>query len=167
MAKNAVQVDKAAYDADPENVTKVETVVPGVGAVDTYWQTQYVDDVTQKPEEGTANYAFSLPVEEKDEESGETTWSVKRYEIDLSPKNRDAMLKAMAKYVEAAREIQAPARASAAASKAPGAAGHDLAAIREWAGKAGHEVAAKGRVPNRIIDLYYENNPNVKRPEGA
>ena len=74
-------------------------------------------------------------------------------EIDLSAKNADALRRAVARYVDAAR------RAPAAAARRPGrngrrpasANGTDPTAVREWAKSQGIEVKDRGRVPAELV----------------
>jgi hypothetical protein len=171
MATKATPVD--ASQADQPGVTKTSTHVPGVGDLDVYVKVEKVDDITESVTDDVATLRFAVPVwvepveadEEKGIEAEEGYWKVANREIDLGKKNRDAFLKALEKYVGASREIQTPAVRPAASSKSAAGAGHDLAAIREWAKKAGHEVADKGRVPNKVIDAYY-NATGKARPDG-
>ena len=75
------------------------------------------------------------------------------YEIDLSAKNAEALRKALARYVDAAR------RASGSAARRPGrsggraasAGGPEPTAVREWAKSQGIEVKDRGRVPAELV----------------
>jgi hypothetical protein len=75
------------------------------------------------------------------------------YEIDLSAKHAEALRKALAPYLGAAR------RASGSAARRPGrngrraasAAGPDATAVREWAKSQGIEVKDRGRVPAELV----------------
>ena len=75
------------------------------------------------------------------------------YEIDLSAKNADALRRAVARYVDAAR------RAPGAAARRPGRSGRkpasangtDSTAVREWAKSQGIEVKDRGRVPAELV----------------
>ena len=75
------------------------------------------------------------------------------YEIDLSAENADALRKALARYVDAAR------RAPGAATRRPGRSGRkpasangtDPTAVREWAKSQGIEVKDRGRVPAELV----------------
>ena len=72
------------------------------------------------------------------------------YEIDLSKKNRDAFVKALTPYLNAARKagkVQSR-RSSAKASE-------DLDAIRSWAKANGQKVADRGRIAQSVKDAYY------------
>ena len=77
------------------------------------------------------------------------------YEIDLSKKNRGAFEKALAPYLNAARKASS-ARTTARRSSAAGKSSkEDLEAIREWAKANGHEVAARGRIAQKVKDAFH------------
>ena len=75
------------------------------------------------------------------------------YEIDLSAKNAEALRKALASYIDAAR------RASGAAARRPARNGRRATstggpastAVREWAKSQGIEVKDRGRVPAELV----------------
>jgi Lsr2 len=75
------------------------------------------------------------------------------YEIDLSAEHADALRRALAPYVSAAR------RAPGAAARRPGRGGRrsagagaaDPVAVREWAKSQGIEVKDRGRVPAELV----------------
>ncbi len=75
------------------------------------------------------------------------------YEIDLSAEHAEALRKALAPYVSAAR------RAPAAAARRPGRSGRrttnvgapDPTSVREWAKSQGIEVKDRGRVPAELV----------------
>jgi Lsr2 len=80
-----------------------------------------------------------------------------RGEIDLSPKNAEALRKALEPYVSAAR------RASGSVARRPGrsgrraaTAGPDSTAVREWAKAQGIEVKDRGRVPAELVVKFKE-----------
>lgn len=75
------------------------------------------------------------------------------YEIDLSKKNAEGLVKALEPYVSAGRRV--------GGSRVPGGSGglaradkEQLKAIREWARANGHEVSDRGRVPQAVQDAY-------------
>lgn len=102
------------------------------------------------------------------------------YEIELSETNHKAMLSGLAKFTEHARHVGRYARARLApdakpvtvprtAGERPGRpespqAGKQTDAvaergrIRAWATEHGHPVAERGRLPGKIVALYYESN---------
>ena len=75
------------------------------------------------------------------------------YEIDLNAKHAEALRKALAPYLDAAR------RAPGSAARRPGRTGRrsatatapDPTAVREWAKSQGIEVKDRGRVPAELV----------------
>jgi len=78
------------------------------------------------------------------------------YEIDLNAKHAEALRKALAPYLDAAR------RAPGSAARRPGRPGRtgrrsatatapDPTAVREWAKSQGIEVKDRGRVPAELV----------------
>ena len=83
------------------------------------------------------------------------------YEIDLSKKNGDALRKAMARYMEAARKVGKvstgggrQARAASNSSARSSVDREQTAAIREWAKENGHTVSDRGRIPGEVVAAY-------------
>ena len=79
----------------------------------------------------------------------------KRYEIDLSKKNRSALGKALKPYVDAGRPASTSGggrRSGATRSRKPSAV--DLGAIREWANVNGHQVSDRGRIAASVVEAY-------------
>ena len=75
------------------------------------------------------------------------------YEIDLSAKHAEALRKALARYVDAARRSPGSAarRPSRSGRRAAGADGANPTAVREWAKSQGIEVKDRGRVPAELV----------------
>lgn len=83
------------------------------------------------------------------------------YEIDLSQKNADAMVKAFSKYTEKARKV---GKVSAARRGNQAGRGNlsvvrdgnkpDPKVVRAWATENGIEVPARGRIPNEVVEKY-------------
>ena len=100
-------------------------------------QTLLIDDLDGGEAEGTVRFGLD-GVE---------------YEIDLSAGHAEALRKALAPYVSAAR------RAPGAAARRPGQSGRraesagapDPTAVREWARSQGIEVKDRGRVPAELV----------------
>lgn len=93
-----------------------------------------VDDIDGSPGERTVRF----------------TWDGAAYEIELSKKNAVAFEKTMKPYVDAARRAR-----STRVRRGSGRGGkRDLGAIREWAGKNGYSVSARGRVAGSVVDAY-------------
>ena len=77
-----------------------------------------------------------------------------QYEIDLSKKNVDKMVKALQPYTSAAR--RSGGRRSGAGRTTSGGADRDqLAKIREWARANGHQVSDRGRISAAVQEAYH------------
>lgn len=74
------------------------------------------------------------------------------YEIDLSPKNREKLTKALEPYVSAGRRTGGRQKRSSGLASVP--VRLDLSAVRQWASKNGHQVSTRGRVPAAVISAY-------------
>jgi hypothetical protein len=100
-------------------------------------QTLLIDDLDGGEAEGTVRFGLDGA----------------EYEIDLSAGHAEALRKALAPYVSAAR------RAPGAAARRPGQSGRraesagapDPTAVREWARSQGIEVKDRGRVPAELV----------------
>jgi len=100
-------------------------------------QTLLIDDLDGGEAEGTVRFGLDGA----------------EYEIDLSAGHAEALRKALAPYVSAAR------RAPGAAARRPGQSGRraesagapDPTAVREWARSQGIEVKERGRVPAELV----------------
>jgi hypothetical protein len=185
MATNAVPV--SADQKDEEGVQETKTFVPGVGNVTIYIKVEKTDDVDEKTTKDVETYTFSMPVEVEEEvevtdaegdpvlnEDGskklttEKFWRTTHFEVDLSPANRDKLLKALAPFAKNAREkvltvSQAPARSYSAPALPDGV---DTAAVRKWAQENnikvdGKPINEKGRVPASFIEKYKEAHPSA------
>ncbi len=75
------------------------------------------------------------------------------YEIDLNAKHAEALRKALAPYLDAARRASGSAtrRPTRNARKAAGVGGPDPTTVREWAKSQGIEVKDRGRVPADLM----------------
>lgn len=80
-------------------------------------------------------------------------WNGATYEIDLSKKNANALEKALAPYVSAARRVRG-GTGGRRGRRAASAGRSDLSALRAWAKKNGYEVADRGRIPAAVIDAF-------------
>ena len=83
------------------------------------------------------------------------------YTIDLAKKNRAAFEKALKPWIDAAQKTSsgrgrrtATAPTSRGRGRRARSASVDLAAVRTWAADNGHEVAARGRIAQSVIDAY-------------
>ena len=75
------------------------------------------------------------------------------YEIDLSAGHAEALRKALAPYISAARRAPGAAarRAGRSGRRAESAGVPDPTAVREWARSQGIEVKDRGRVPAELV----------------
>ena len=75
------------------------------------------------------------------------------YEIDLSAKHAEALRKALAPYLDAARRTPGSAarRPGRTGRRTASADGADPTAVREWAKSQGIEVKDRGRVPAELV----------------
>lgn len=74
------------------------------------------------------------------------------YEIDLSETNMTQMKTLMASYIEAGRVASTPGRQP---RRTPNRSS-ETARVRQWAREQGHNVSAKGRLPQPILDAWAE-----------
>jgi hypothetical protein len=98
-------------------------------------QTLFIDDIDGSAAEGTVRFALDGA----------------EYEIDLNAKNADALRKALAKYVDAARRSTGTARRPARGGRRATAGGVNTTEVREWAKAQGIEVKDRGRVPAELV----------------
>ena len=81
------------------------------------------------------------------------------YEIDLSETNSTLLRNSLAGFIAHARRIGGRTRrGQAAAAAGEGRSRADTEAIRAWARANGHQIAARGRIPARVIDAYTAAN---------
>src|SRR5580700_126845 len=74
------------------------------------------------------------------------------YEIDLNAKHAEALRKALAKYVDAARRSSGTARRPArSGGRRASATGVNTTEVREWAKAQGIDVKDRGRVPAELV----------------
>ncbi|HMH93716.1 MAG TPA: Lsr2 family protein [Streptosporangiaceae bacterium] len=75
------------------------------------------------------------------------------YELDLSEKNREKLLKAFEPYVSGGRKVST--RTSSRSSRGGGSPKkHDQSAVREWARGEGMQISGRGRIPADILAKY-------------
>jgi hypothetical protein len=80
-----------------------------------------------------------------------------QYEIDLSKKNVDEMVKALQPYTSAARR-SGGRRSGAGRSTSSGADRDQLAKIRDWARANGYQVSDRGRISTAVQEAYHAAN---------
>lgn len=99
-------------------------------------QTLFIDDIDGSEAEGTVRFGLDGA----------------EYEIDLNAKHADALRKALAQYVEAARRGSGSgARRPVRGGRRPSASGLNSTEVRDWAKSQGMEVKDRGRVPAELI----------------
>ncbi|OHU20985.1 nucleoid-associated protein Lsr2 [Mycobacteroides franklinii] len=80
------------------------------------------------------------------------------YEIDLSSKNAEKLRKQLSAWAEHARKVSGRRGSSGSGRKRATIDRAQSAAIREWAGKNGHAVSSRGRIPAEVIDAFNAAN---------
>ena len=100
-------------------------------------QTLLIDDLDGGEAEGTVRFGLDGA----------------EYEIDLSAGHAEALRRALAPYVSAARRAPGAAagRPGRGGRRAAGAGAADPVAVREWAKSQGIEVKDRGRVPAGLV----------------
>lgn len=78
------------------------------------------------------------------------------YEIDLSDKNKKALEKALAPYIEKGRTISS--RRPSGAPRGASTSKDELDKLRAWARENGFEVSDRGRVSAQIREAYAAAN---------
>lgn len=72
------------------------------------------------------------------------------YEIDLSLENAKALRDALEPFTKAGR----PVKVLRASTGAPRSNPNELVAARSWLRQNGHQVSDRGRIPNRLMQLF-------------
>ncbi len=100
-------------------------------------QTLLIDDLDGGEAEGTVRFGLDGA----------------EYEIDLSAGHADALRRALAPYVSAARRAPGAAagRPGGGGRRTSGAGAADPVAVREWAKSQGIDVKDRGRVPAGLV----------------
>jgi Lsr2 len=97
-------------------------------------QTLFIDDIDGSEAEGTVRFGLDGT----------------EYEIDLNAKHAEALRKALAGYVEAARRSPGSRRPGRSGRRAT-ASGLNSTEVREWAKAQGIEVKDRGRIPAELV----------------
>ena len=103
--------------------------------------TELTDDTDGKPADETVTFALDG----------------REYEIDLTAKNAAALRKAFDVYVKNGRRLggsRSRSSSRTASSSSASKGGVDTKAVREWAGKNGYELSARGRIPGNVLEAY-------------
>lgn len=80
------------------------------------------------------------------------------YTIDLNDKNASNLRKILTEHASVARRVAGRKRTS---SISPTAKNTEAAKMREWLRAAGHELSDRGRIPDRLVNIY------LMRPGGT
>lgn len=78
----------------------------------------------------------------------------KNYQIDLSTANIAKLDKALKPYIDAAAKVVGTRGRRTKASANGNASKEQLAAIREWARKNGHQVSDRGRIKAEVVGAF-------------
>lgn len=98
-------------------------------------------------------------VDEADIESISFSYKGSDYRIDLKPANAKKLDDALSKFIASAEKVSkrgSSLRSAARASSGSGRSKEELANIRDWAAKNGHEVSPRGRIAQPILEAYDE-----------
>jgi len=99
-------------------------------------QTLFIDDIDGSEAEGTVRFGLDGA----------------DYEIDLNAKHAEALRKALAKYVDAARRTPGATRRSGRGGRCrPVTPSANTPEVREWAKAQGIDVKDRGRVPAELV----------------
>jgi Lsr2 len=98
-------------------------------------RTLFIDDIDGGDAEGTLRFGLDGT----------------DYEIDLSADNAEALRKALARYVEAARRAPGSSRRPSRNGRQAGSSGLSTTEVREWAKAQGIEVKERGRIPAELV----------------
>ena len=102
---------------------------------------ELTDDIDGTPAEQTVTFTFQ----------GST------YEIDLSKKNLDKLVKAMDPYTTNGRK-RGGRRSGTSRSTSKGPDKNQLKAMREWGAANGFKVSSRGRVSAELQNAYHAKN---------
>jgi hypothetical protein len=98
-------------------------------------QTLFIDDLDGSEAEGTVRFGLDGT----------------EYEIDLNAEHAEALRKALARYVSAARRGGGGARRPGRSARRASASGLNITEVREWAKAQGIDVKDRGRVPAGLV----------------
>ena len=108
---------------------------------------QLIDDLDGKPIDAGLGHNVTFSYQGAD------------YRIDLRPTNADKIEAAFAPYIKVAQKVSSAGKTHAKTSTTTkklgsGRSAEQLKAIRDWAGKNGFDVGAKGRIKVELIDAF-------------
>jgi len=110
----------------------------------------------------TVTFVDDLDGRELDPQDAQTvswSWLGVDYELDVSAANLDKIEQGkvtVAKLLKASTRVGGRRRSPSARTKtnSAGSGASVNASIRDWAAENGHEVSARGRIPNDIVEAY-------------
>jgi hypothetical protein len=76
------------------------------------------------------------------------------YEIDLSAEHAEALRRALASFIGAARRGSGTGPRPVRGGRRAGASGLDTTEVREWAKAQGIEVKGRGRIPAEVVTRF-------------
>ncbi|MDI9915633.1 Lsr2 family protein [Rhodococcus sp. IEGM 1379] len=108
---------------------------------------QLIDDLDGKPIDAGLGHEVTFSYQGTD------------YRIDLRPANADKIEAAFAPFVKVAEKASTAGKARAktatpTAVSGSGRSAEQLRAIRDWAGRNGFDVSARGRIKVEVIDAF-------------
>ena len=76
------------------------------------------------------------------------------YDIDLTADNADKLRDALQPYIDNGRRTRTTTPQPKATSTSSSNSREELATAREWLKNNGHQISDRGRVPNKLLELY-------------
>jgi hypothetical protein len=76
------------------------------------------------------------------------------YEIDLTTDNAEKLRDALQPYIDNGRRTRNTTPQTKSTSISSSNSREEFAAAREWLKNNGHQVSDRGRVPNKLLELY-------------
>jgi hypothetical protein len=80
------------------------------------------------------------------------------YEIDLTTDNAEKLRDALQPYIDNGRHTRTTTPQPRSTSTSSTNSRQELTAAREWLKSNGHQVSDRGRVPNKLLELYRTQN---------
>lgn len=78
------------------------------------------------------------------------------YEIDLSDENAQAFRDAFKEYAKAGRSVSGSTTRRSSGGGSSRNTPQDLSAARTWLRLNGHQVSDRGRIPNKLMELFQD-----------
>lgn len=165
MSTRAVPVTEA--EAGQPGVEQTTAVINGGTTVNVFIRVEQIDDLDGKTTTGVQSVPFSIPVENKDDETGEITWTTEDRVIDLGPDSRKKFDTALAKYVAASRVVELPAAQPQPRTRRSTRSPQRQwsARVRDWAPTVKMDVPDRGRIADDVQAAYVVAHPEDPKPE--